>query len=279
MIRKKLIKSEVIQLFNTTKETLRHYEQKGILNPEIGENNYRFYDFKDLQKLREIFLFRDLELSLDEMRQLDERNLEKEDYIDLLKNHYGGLQQKVQRLQNIQRDIKQLVELLEKGENQRSYLLRREEERRYYLLDPMEADVMNSPKAYFDKYQDLIKTVNYSEKTLQIVYPYDSLSDWKMDNVQLCLSLPTRDNMVSSDIAERNRLNFPAGTYLSIFYPFRHGKYDVLKGLQAEIDEYLKANGLRRIGTIVLELEHPELSLFLEEDTLIYELQIQVEDL
>lgn len=277
MTRNKLIKSEVIQLFNTTIETLRHYEEKGILKPEIGDNNYRYYDFEDLQKLRQIFLFRDLELSIEEMKQLDEGQMKKVDYIAMLKIHQDTLQQKIQRLQNIEENIRQLLELLEKGENQRSYRLRLEKERHYYVLDPFEKEDMSSPKSYFDRYKSLIHSDNYSERTLQIIYPYDSLQSGQFANAQLCIELPIGEKKLSSGTNEDNLLILPEGTYLSIFYPFEHGKFEDLSALKDEIEGYLKENGLRRRASIVLEIEHPELSLFLDEAISILELQIQVE--
>lgn len=277
MNRNKLTKSEVIQLFNTTIETLRHYEQKGILKPEIGDNNYRYYDFEDLRKLRQIFLFRDLELSIEEMKQLDEGQVKKPDYIEMLKIHHSTLQHKIQRLQNTKENIRQLVELLEKGENHRSYRLRWEKERHYYLLDPLEEEVMSSPKAYFDRYKNLIQNNNYSERTLQMIYPYDTLESGEFMKSQLCMEIPINEEKFSSDDNEESLLVLPEGTYLSIFYPFQHGKFDTLSVLKDEIEVYLKGNVLRRRGSIVLEKEHPELSLFLEETVSIFELQIQVD--
>jgi len=152
-----------------------------------------------------------------------------------------------------------------------------ENERHYYVLDPFEAKVMSSPKAYFDRYKRLIQSNIYSERTLQMIYPYDELQAGQLMKAQLCMELPSGEKKLSSGIYEENLLILPAGTYLSIFYPFQHGKFDTLPALREEIDVYLRGNGLSRRGTIVLEKEHPELSLFLDEAVSIFELQIQVE--
>lgn len=42
-------------MFNTTKETLRHYEHLNLLQPEVTENNYKYYGNEELNTLREIF--------------------------------------------------------------------------------------------------------------------------------------------------------------------------------------------------------------------------------
>ncbi|MDI6505055.1 MerR family transcriptional regulator [Bacillus wiedmannii] len=44
----KLTKSDVIKIFNTTKETLRFYEEKGLVQPKVGKNKYRFYGNEEL---------------------------------------------------------------------------------------------------------------------------------------------------------------------------------------------------------------------------------------
>ncbi|MEK6265872.1 MAG: MerR family transcriptional regulator [Clostridium sp.] len=276
MNRKKLLKNEVIQLFNTTLETLRHYEQKGILRPEIGENNYRYYDFEDLQKLRQIFLFRDLEVSIEEMKQLDDGLFNKKEYIELLKTHRLTLKQKIERFQSIEANIIQLIDLLDKGEKESSYLLRLEQERQFHLLNPFEAETMTSPKAYYDRHQSLIKTNDYSERSLQIVYDYDTLNTGEFINCQLCIELPIGEHRKPLGNNEVNFLSLPKGSYLSIFYSFKHGKFDALPKLKEEIDLYLQENNLSRIGNDVIEKEHPELSLFLDEDILVFELQIRV---
>ncbi len=64
---------------------------------------------------------------------------------------------------------------------------------------------------------------------------------------------------------------------MSIFYPFKHGNLFELPSLRKEIDAYLLGQKLKRVGESVIEREHPELSLFLEEDRTVFELQIQVE--
>jgi hypothetical protein len=140
-----------------------------------------------------------------------------------------------------------------------------------------EAEEMTSPKAYFDRYQSLIQSDYYSERTLQMMYLYDALDSGELMNSQLSIEVPNGSVKVSSDTKTENFFILPEGMYLSIFYPFKHGEFDMLPALKAEIEVYLKANALRRRDSMVLEKEHPELSLFLDENTTIFELQILVE--
>lgn len=45
--------------------------------PEIDDNYYRYYDFKDLEKLRQIFFLRDIDLSIEEIQKLDQKLIER----------------------------------------------------------------------------------------------------------------------------------------------------------------------------------------------------------
>ncbi|WP_257131091.1 MerR family transcriptional regulator [Bacillus toyonensis] len=63
----KLTKSDVIKIFNTTKETLRFYEEKGLVQPKVGKNNYRLYGNEDLQKISQIFFCKDIGFSIEEI--------------------------------------------------------------------------------------------------------------------------------------------------------------------------------------------------------------------
>ncbi len=276
MSRDKLIKSEVVHLFNTTKETLRHYEQKGILKPEITEKKYRYYDFEDIKKLRQIFLFRDLELSVEEMKQLDSGQVKKDEYIELLNLHQNKLKQKIQKLNNIELNINQLVELLINGENRRSYQIRLEKERYYYVLETLPGDEKISAKAFYDQYESIIQSNYYSERTLQMIYPFAALESGELIDSQLSIELTDSNVDQSLNMSTDNIITLPKGAYLSIFYPFNEEEFSDLPELKDAIEVYLKKEGLARIGSLVLEKEHPELSIFLDEGTTIYELQIPV---
>tara|TARA_Y100000588_G_C14198002_1_gene901119 strand:+ start:788 stop:1600 length:813 start_codon:yes stop_codon:yes gene_type:complete len=267
MERKKLLKNEVAKMFNTTGETLRHYENKGLISPEVTEKKYRLYDNEDLQMLRQIFLFKDLELSLDEMKELFQGDLDEALYKDLLSNHYDLLGRKIDRLKRIQGDISQLMSLVENEKATLSFMLREQKQRNFYVLDKVDAEIMESPKKYYDKFREIIVTKNYTERTLQMLYKYSDLSLGQRMISQICIEIPQ---------ANSNSMEIPEGLYLSVFYPFKHDFAD-LPDLKTQIDEYIKKNKLVRVGDSVLEIEHPELSIYLDKGTTVFELQIKVE--
>lgn len=62
--------SRTSRTVNISNELLRHYERLGLIEPERGENGYRFFSFQDLDKLQGIRRFRNMGFSLAEMETL-----------------------------------------------------------------------------------------------------------------------------------------------------------------------------------------------------------------
>jgi DNA-binding transcriptional MerR regulator len=61
---------EVAKLSGVTIKTLYHYQKIGLLMPEsIGENGYRYYSDKELEKLQQILFYRELDFSLDKIKE------------------------------------------------------------------------------------------------------------------------------------------------------------------------------------------------------------------
>lgn len=62
--------SKTSKSVNLSTQLLRHYEHLGLIEPERGENGYRFFSVQDLDKLQGIRRFRNMGFSLSEMEVL-----------------------------------------------------------------------------------------------------------------------------------------------------------------------------------------------------------------
>lgn len=62
--------SKTARFLNISNELLRHYERLGLIEPERGENGYRFFSFKEIDKLQGIRRYRNMDFSLDDMDKL-----------------------------------------------------------------------------------------------------------------------------------------------------------------------------------------------------------------
>ncbi len=94
-------------------DSIRFYEKKNLLSlPLRGNNNYRYYDDTALEQLIFIRHCRELGMSLKEIGQLTE--LLKKPYqqcntVDqLIEDHLGHIEQKLQRLENFRTKLQQL---------------------------------------------------------------------------------------------------------------------------------------------------------------------------
>lgn len=271
MNRNKLLKSEVMKIFNTTKETLRHYENLGLIDPEVDSNNYRYYDFDDIRKLRQIFYLRDMDVPLSRIRDLSLKTMSPDEYIKLLQDHHKILEEKQKRQRQLLRDTDQLIGLLKNQAYQRSYNVAHFEDRLYIPIDIPENDSIPTMKDYYDLCIPFIERGIYSERSFILIYPFADLSRSDFINSRQGMEVTVLN---SSNYEEAIR--FPKGQYLSVFYIFKDGGHEELKELQKDIESYLLKNNYERSGDTVLEMEHPELSILLDEGINIYELQIQV---
>lgn len=60
---------EVANLSGTTVKTLYHYQKVGLLFPNsVGENGYRYYTDKELERLQQIMFYRELDFSLEQIK-------------------------------------------------------------------------------------------------------------------------------------------------------------------------------------------------------------------
>lgn len=89
--------SHVSKWFGLTKQALRFYEEKGLLHPEIDEeNNYRYYSNTDMSQLYRIRPYRNRGFSLKEIKKLlttKDPDLHKKEYVALIQRQTKELRQ------------------------------------------------------------------------------------------------------------------------------------------------------------------------------------------
>ena len=106
---------ELARLAGTNVETIRYYERDGLLPvPARSEGNYRIYGETHVQRLFFIRRCRGLDMTLDEIRVLlhfkesPQKNCA--DVNRLLDRHIGHVAQRMQELQELERQLKDLRE-------------------------------------------------------------------------------------------------------------------------------------------------------------------------
>ena len=126
---------QLSDLAGVSVRTLHYYDEIGLLKPSrVGENGYRYYEVAALLRLQQILFFRELGLSLNEIKAI----LDTPDF-DLpaaLQAHRAGLEAKIQRLRRLITTIDRTIlyltgEIEMSNENQLFSGFSREEEEQY----------------------------------------------------------------------------------------------------------------------------------------------------
>lgn len=103
----------VARMAGLTVRTLHHYDEIGLLTPsERGDNGYRRYTDEDLERLREILVYRELGLPLDEIQTIVD---EQQDASVALLNERAQLAERIDRLRSISDMIDTTIERKRQG--------------------------------------------------------------------------------------------------------------------------------------------------------------------
>ena len=85
----------ICRLLGINRETLRYYEKEGLLHPEIDENNrYRYFDDWEINYILEIFQYRNLGFSIEEVRSLFEKDT-LDEYIQKMESRRCSMQNEI----------------------------------------------------------------------------------------------------------------------------------------------------------------------------------------
>ena len=84
-------------------KTIRFYHEKQILTPSAvdGSSGYRYYDHAKIEKARIIKHFRDMEFSINEIKQILETCDDQADILDYLRRHKQNIEAKMKKYKNI----------------------------------------------------------------------------------------------------------------------------------------------------------------------------------
>ncbi|WP_334075803.1 MULTISPECIES: MerR family transcriptional regulator [Paenibacillus] len=105
---------EVAELAKVTVKTLHHYHKIGLLVPaEITEAGYRLYGDKELERLQQIMFYRELDLSLEQIKEL---LAERTNRRAILTEQKELLLRKQQKLGTILSTLEQSIVAADRGE-------------------------------------------------------------------------------------------------------------------------------------------------------------------
>lgn len=96
-----------------TSRAIRHYEEIGIITSKRMENNYRYFDESNLDKLKFLVRARKLGFSLEECRELiklfENDNRKSENVRNIAKNKLENIDKQIQELKDLKKSLEWLV--------------------------------------------------------------------------------------------------------------------------------------------------------------------------
>lgn len=104
----------VAQLAGVSVRTMHHYDEIGLLKPtHVNPSGYRLYTEQDLERLQQVLFFRELGLSLTEIKQIiDSPGFDRR---RALQEHKELLQERQERLSRLIRSIDRTLNAMERG--------------------------------------------------------------------------------------------------------------------------------------------------------------------
>ncbi len=109
---------QLSSMAGVTPRTLHHYDEIGLLKPSrIGENGYRYYGEEALLKLQQILFYRELDISLDEIKKIMGRR--DFDVLGALQSHKDALNKQAVRIDRLIQTVDNTIQHL-KGKTKMS---------------------------------------------------------------------------------------------------------------------------------------------------------------
>lgn len=175
----KFLIGELSRIFNISTDTLRHYDKIDLIKPEYDEkNDYRYYSIRNFFKLSRILFFKNIDISLGEIKKYM-GNKNTNNLLSLLKKKEEEIDIKMNRLVNLKKKIQTKLELLENIEGELDQIIiKKLPQRLGKFLDMNDFQNDYEIKQAFKKNEEYFKISSWLIEG-QI---YTSLSKGNMDN-------------------------------------------------------------------------------------------------
>lgn len=103
---------QLADLAGVTNRTLHYYDEIGLLQPSsYGDNGYRYYGEQALYRLQQILFYRELDLSLTEIKTILDRP--DFDLLEALQGHRRALTARAQRIQRLIQTVDKTIQHLQ----------------------------------------------------------------------------------------------------------------------------------------------------------------------
>lgn len=257
---------ELARLFGLCPDTLRYYEERGLLHPVRGENRYRRYGIQDVVTLNIIRSLRDLDIPTGEIRAyLEARTVE--ETRSLLDREEAALDGRIRALEEARQEVRRRRERLERYAKVPCgpvELLREEERPCVFLREDiiLEGEIDFVLKKLESRHQDYIKVIG--DQCMGAAVDGESLKRGVYNHFSRVFFLT--EPGLPCDGA------LPAGEYARLFY---RGAYHRLEDHWRALRAGVERAG-RRVDGAPLELYRVDAHDTNREEEYVTELQVKI---
>ncbi|WP_099189665.1 MerR family transcriptional regulator [Tepidibacter mesophilus] len=269
----KLSIGEFARLRNITTETLRHYDRIGLLKPikVDTKTGYRYYSILQYEELGTIKELRQLGMSIDEIKKyFNNRNLEQS--VNILKDKYYELKNRIKELQQLEESIKEKLNHLEDISQVLDFEnidIKQIKEREIITFDKYIKNEIDLSYACLELENSLkeIAPILASNRIGAIIKEKDIKTNKYTESVALFLFIKEKENIDENYIKK-----IPEGNYACMYY--KGSIWDIEVNLKKMI-EYIEKDGYKVCGD-VLQIVQIDISVTDKREELLYEIQIPI---
>jgi DNA-binding transcriptional MerR regulator len=185
---------EVAELFGVSTDTLRYYEKIGILSSHKNQaNGYRYYCYDEIVALMDILFFRNMELSVNDIKQIITQ-MDIGDIKNLLQQNQRIVEERMQELGKLSKMISRVASHYERCEQQLGeFAIVPAPAFKYKLLDKQADNLVDLIRKYkqadwgwmdsirytlFVSQEELLKSPSFSEARVGISLDADNLCNF-----------------------------------------------------------------------------------------------------
>ena len=237
---------EFAKVCNTTKDTLFHYDEVGVLTPEVThENGYRYYTLKQIYLFNLIRTLKDCGASLQEIKHfmsidspseikdfIGERKLALKEQIATLNQALGFLEQTDRSTDYLSEDKSYYYETPRIVEREEKYLISTAAAKDIRLNSHQTAEILRDHFSYCDS------TLKINKFPVGRIIKKNTLFSGELFHSYVFSITPVKYD-------DERAMVKPAGRYVHLFH---HGNYDTIGYSYQKILDFISKNHLSIIG-------------------------------
>lgn len=238
MVLKKYRTSDLLNYFGVPRDTLRFYEEKGLLNPKKNiENNYRNYDFLDIYDLMIIDFYKKRGMTISQIQEL-----RKNSSVQVIKELAES------KIYELEKEMYEVQCTLSRIEETQKFTRNLEDSLNHFTVKSMSLYRINGEVSDFiavEEYENVKGIINSNHHDmLSQIMRYISFNDSGVTNTKMLI-------VETAEVQKENEcyLQYPKCLYTVAEELQPHNEQeDLMKTMHVLSAKYAKAHDIRLLG-------------------------------